>query len=291
MADDVQIRTEPGAKIAARLCNFVTAQSDLLDSHKAWLDSNVRPVVESLPNPWIDLMGYASRLGNSNFNQQLSGQRCDAVQSYVKDYSSNLKFPMEWGKGEDESGPDEKDNSGYFRAVEIYVYGDEPAVVRPRLPTFKKLGSRQFKVRFLGGVSAGKNVFTIDLVFFEIVDTKPPQMTATFLYHGKGFAVPTFTPGSISLTGAFRPFLTKNATFLPAFIGDANLTQPPSLTAGPLGIGTDVILSLWALRLTRNHTIPHDLRLPTGAGLGITVLSGTGGRLSMVQNPKPFAGP
>lgn len=76
-------------RIAARLCNFPTGHADPLVSHKNWLDHNVKPIIESVPFPWIDVIGYASHLGfehhpgglsDSQLNQRLSYRRCERGQ-------------------------------------------------------------------------------------------------------------------------------------------------------------------------------------------------------------------
>jgi hypothetical protein len=112
MALDVQVIAGSGAIAAARLCNFPTGKATLLGSHVAWLDSAVRSAVTGLPNPWVDLRGYASHLGfaqhpgglgNTALNKQLSLARCEAVKARIVSYGSKVSFPMEWPVGDAES--------------------------------------------------------------------------------------------------------------------------------------------------------------------------------------------
>jgi hypothetical protein len=159
MALDVQPITGTSALAAARLCNFHTGHASLLHSHIAWLDSAVKPLATGLPNPWVDLIGFASRLGNHTFNQKLSFERCEAIRKRVLTYGGSVSFPIEWGKGDSESvGPL---NDGYWRAVEVYVYGFKPppkpkpklfdhkvrlhfrSVAMPQVPEFTALASAQ----------------------------------------------------------------------------------------------------------------------------------------------------
>ena len=123
MAFDVQPINGTLARVAARLCNFRTGEAGLLPSHIAWLDSTLAPVVRALPTPWVDIIGYASHLGNEAFNLRLSFDRCKLVRRRVQTYSPKVTFPVEWGKGEAVStgGPD--DNAGFWRAVEVFAYG------------------------------------------------------------------------------------------------------------------------------------------------------------------------
>jgi hypothetical protein len=75
-------------------------------------------------------------LGNAKFNLDLSQRRCENVKRRIASYSNRVIFPLELGKGEAESGPEERDNDGYWRAVEVYIYGakfpDPPR--QPSLP-------------------------------------------------------------------------------------------------------------------------------------------------------------
>ncbi len=134
MAFDVQPITGTLARVAARLCNFPTGHADLLPAHVDWLDSTVAPIVRDLATPWVDIIGYASHLGGATFNQKLSFARCEAVRRRVETYSPKVLFPIEWGKGESESTGGVNDNSGYWRAVEVFVYGFKPAP-KPKPPT------------------------------------------------------------------------------------------------------------------------------------------------------------
>jgi len=291
MANDVQEVTGTDAAIAARLCNFVTGQAALLPAHKSWLDSKARSVLDSLQNPWVDLFGYASHLGSPAFNKQLSLQRLQAVKAHIATFSSKAQFIQEVGEGEEKSGPDEQDNSGYYRAVDVFIYGSKPAPRRVRIPIPKRAaGSINFEIRFIGGGSGGKNVLQVDAMFFQIVDKKQ-MVTAFYFFGGKGLAVPTLTPGSVAGMGRFVPFNTRNATFLPAFSGPATLAQPPQVTVGPKSINSMVVLSMSGPHLLGNSTIPKDLKIPTGSGVGVSIASATEGRLQMVKGPLPFTGP
>src|SRR5262245_35523454 len=77
--EDVQISNTTPAKLAARLCNFATRTDYPLGTHVTWLDKNVPSALKGLEAPWVDLIGFASRLGNFDFNQRLSQRRCESV--------------------------------------------------------------------------------------------------------------------------------------------------------------------------------------------------------------------
>ena len=75
MRPSSQHRPRTPALIGARLSNFPTATSALLPAHSAWLDTQAIPLVKTKIAPWIDVIGYASRKGNTAYDQQLSFQR------------------------------------------------------------------------------------------------------------------------------------------------------------------------------------------------------------------------
>lgn len=124
MAKDVEPVAAGKATVAGRLCNFPTAKSTLLAGHRQWLDSTVIPAVKKSPNPWIDIFGYASHLGDAGYNKQLSDARCKAVVQYIKAAAPRVSFPQQFGYGESRSTGSAQDNDGYWRAVELYVYAN-----------------------------------------------------------------------------------------------------------------------------------------------------------------------
>jgi hypothetical protein len=182
MTFDVQAITGSAARAAARLCNFPTGHSGLLPTHADWLDATVAPLLRAIPNPWVDLIGYASHLGDAGFNQRLSFARCESIRKRIESYGSNVSFPMEWAKGESDSTGGANDNSGYWRAVDVYVYGFMPppkplppkidydrkvrlhfrSVALPKVPEFEALANAQkvydkhkILLEFASGLSIG----------------------------------------------------------------------------------------------------------------------------------------
>lgn len=133
MAGDIQIINGTPAKIVARLINFETAKSILLDSHISWLDQNVAPVIRFQQGSWVDLIGYASKRGNAELNRSLSFQRCESVKGRVAAYANQVNFQIELALGESKSKGDEHNNDGQWRAVEIFVYSFQPPL-KPKIP-------------------------------------------------------------------------------------------------------------------------------------------------------------
>jgi hypothetical protein len=132
MAVNVKTLAAPSARAAAKLCNIPTGQTTLLPDHKAWLDTVVKDIVAKSPNPWVDLFGYASHLGDASSNKRLSDQRCEAVMNYIRVFNARCAFPQEFGFGDSKSTGGRMDDDGEWRAVEVYVYGSVPPGKRPR---------------------------------------------------------------------------------------------------------------------------------------------------------------
>jgi hypothetical protein len=157
MAEDVQRISGTTAKVAARLCNFDTGQAILLLAHEKFLDEEVAPVIRGMQGPWVDLFGYASRRGDATFNRRLSDNRLKAVRWRIDQYANRVNFQIQVGFGETQSGPNERSNDGYWRAVEVYVYAHKPPPPKPPTPgpwlrrvTFRSFSKTEPKPDMLG---------------------------------------------------------------------------------------------------------------------------------------------
>jgi hypothetical protein len=299
MALDVQPITGTSAAVAARLCNFVTAHDYLLKSHMDWLDANIPPAIKDLQTPWVDLIGYASRKGNDQFNHDLSFRRCESVKKWVANYSDRLNFQMEWAKGSSESTGERDDDSGYWRAVEIYIYGHRPPKIVPPPAPHPATVTKFWNVRVVGGTSIAPPALKggqSDSFFFQIVDRGTKQ-TAFFLYIGGGLAIPTVIPSppmSVTKMGDWsKQFKTVGVMELPDFVGAAQLFQDPGATAGPLSVGGDMHLSFDSDTITRHGTlvVPHIVQMPSGSGISLSAGSVTKGKLILTGGVMPFSDP
>lgn len=254
------------ALLAVRLCNFETSQSYLLREHMDALNRRVRPLLHSLKGSWVDLIGYASHRGAEGFNQALSEQRCRKVRDYLA-VLDDVKFQIVQGLGESRSGPDgEADNSGWWRAVEVYVYGTKPRPDAPDVDT-----STEFQIRVLAGASGGLLGSNFDDYTFEIVDTRR-NVGAKFLYLGAGLSVPNPIPGlpvSQTKAGDFTPFRTSAPVRLADFDGAAQLYQDYGATLGSWSAEGTFRLSIESNRLPRAgaRVIPSIIPISGGWGL------------------------
>jgi len=295
MASDVQAITGTRALIGARLSNFPTATSNLLPSHLAWLDTQAIPLVKTKIAPWIDIIGYASRKGDVAFNQRLSFQRCEAVKNHILARLRHAEFNVENAKGASESLGDAKNDDGYWRAVEVYVFGFQPPDPIAK-PTPTPPGSRNFKIRVVSGGS-----LTIpdidgpqgDSYNFQIVDVAR-RLQSLYEYKGGGLALPVIVPIFFSVTtkGPFSDFTTSRGESLSSFVGDAQLFGDPGVTFGKHSKGGVMRLSLRSRTLVTHVTLVHPSLIPIEGGLGIGLSAGsaTSGTLSMLSSPAPFIG-
>jgi hypothetical protein len=281
--------------LAARLCNFPTGKATLLPKHIEWIQGDVRRALASSPAPWVDVVGYASKLGDASSNMNLSGARCEAVKANVRQCHAGVKFNIEQHMGETESSGSEKDNDAYWRAADVYVYGFRPHVpVRPPPRPIPVVGSTQFEIRVVGGGS-GSVIVQADNYFFQIVDSSQ-RLTAFFFYTGAGvgLSVPKIPgPGSITKAGPPTKFNTTRPVQLHAFNSRASLYQDPGATAGPLSVGGTMRLVLREVldRLGIVGTRPSII--PVGGGPGIQMPglgSASEGALALTSAVFPFTG-
>jgi hypothetical protein len=194
MAEDIQRITGTHAKVAARLCNFETGEAFLKSSHVDFLDSEVRNVIQNMEGPWVDLFGYASRRGDESFNMTLSVNRVKSVMNRISQYATKVNFQIRQGLGETESGGNEADNSGYYRAVEVYVYAYKPQTPVPPQPavtlrrvvfrSFSKIESEPYKPNF--GAPDTKTDGINDLLKFALSAAQGKTSGEGFLGDQKG---------------------------------------------------------------------------------------------------------
>lgn len=133
MADDVQRIPGPvnGVPIlaAARLNNFKTGSHVPLDAHTKWIKQDLATALAASPNPWVDIIAYASKKGgNTGFdNKGLSERRRAAIHSAVVSAVPRAGLiKQSKALGSSASGGDANNNDGYWRAVEVYAYGKLP---------------------------------------------------------------------------------------------------------------------------------------------------------------------
>jgi hypothetical protein len=293
MVDDIMPISGSPFLVAARLCNFPTGKATLLPKHVQWIERSVVKALSSSPSPWIDVVGYASKLGDAGFNMLLSGERCDAVKAKVREHHVGARFNIELHKGETESFGAENDNNGYWRAADVYVYGERPEVpVRPP-PRVAVVGSTEFEIRVTGGGSASIIAQTDDYIF-QIVNLKE-RLTAFYLYTGAGvgISIPKIPgPGSMTWAGPPTKFNTTRAVQLHVFNCRASLYQDPGVTVGSWSAGGTMRLAMRDVvdYLGIVGIRPSIIPISGGAGVQMPGLgSASEGVLALASAVFPFA--
>ena len=261
MVDDVQPITGTPALAAARFNNFETGKAILLPAHQAWLNTNVKPVVAGSTTAWVDLIGYASHRGGSALNQKLSVDRCEAAKRAIRAYSSTVAFPIEWGKGESESTGGATDNSGYWRAIEVYAYASKPSVRPvPVPPPTGPVAIGTFQVDLVGWIPNSEVANPLSLLPGFVTALLPAGMADPF-FGGDNLSLPEPRPAAMR-----PPHHTFRATQTLAFdipswgaapVVSMNATAPGTTTClnRPRSAGGTVTFSLTAKLLRSSASV------------------------------------
>jgi hypothetical protein len=280
---------EPRPRAAARLCNFKTGHADLLEDHKAWIDSTVGPIITSLQGTWVDLIGYASKLGNASSNKKLSERRVDAVHAYIATWKKGINFQKEIGLGEEQSLGDETNDDGYFRAVEVYVYGFAPPPLRPRLEKKPKRVGQDFAIRPISALSIGAGVAGGNAVAFDIGEPAKAKWRR-FIYAGVSMNIEIKIPGlrlppiGSGFGGRSVRFTTTRPCKLEDFDGEATLFSGPGLTIGPIAVGGSMGLSIESRKLIGKGAIvrPRVIEMTNDTGLSLSFGGAGKGKLILM---------
>ena len=163
---------QPGTLPArqGRMIDFATGKADLQPEHQQWLNT-ILAFIAHTSSFYVDLVGYASKVGDHAFNQRLSGQRAAAVAAYLQ-HGNRLVYDRIrhfLARGDQGYQAAKDDNSPDERAVELLLYlGDivpRPPLhvdphptppVKPPLPGGPR--STNWSVAGLGGFQASLEV-------------------------------------------------------------------------------------------------------------------------------------
>lgn len=132
--------------LASALVGFGTNHSDPEPAHVAWLQDDIKNLLNSRSGCWVDLIGHASKLGNADYNFELSRRRthnvADAILQSLTNKNTEIFHSMP--QGSSGSGSVKGDNSARYRSVEVLVYGPEaPKPTPPATVTEQRVESRQ----------------------------------------------------------------------------------------------------------------------------------------------------
>lgn len=133
--------------VGARLCHFKPSSAELLIEHKLWIDEVFIPKMRQHPNAWVDFLGSASRTGTPTSNYDLSRERNDKVEAYIKktypEIKVNIRVPL--GADSESLKDDRKYSEGYYRAVVVRWYGVPLQIPVPTPPPEAPYRFRKYK--------------------------------------------------------------------------------------------------------------------------------------------------
>lgn len=295
---DVQKFSDRGGVASARLCNFMTGRSELQLGHKFYLAGEFKNAIQKHNAPWVRLVGFASRKGSSAKNLKLSKERMEAVGLYIAELGLTVQFDKVAYVGSDQSGEDAANNDGYYRAVEVYVYGTKPPPL-PVEPAEVVDKQNKWALRFVGGGSLNIGPIQIDGFGFE-VGNFARRAAAKFIYGGigVGLSLPIpmgklpDIPGGASTVGKWAKFTTNRTTALSSFATGGSIVAEAGVTLGSFSMG-DSHLEFIGLSDSSGPVRVIGNTIAFSGGPGFSLPSGgalTGGKFTMVGKLNGFDG-
>jgi hypothetical protein len=127
MARDVEDVDSSSNPKRVRFCNFMTGQANRVEAHENWVKDKLAPLLKANPGAWVDLIGYASKLGyatgnSAEKNTTLSEKRCAEIQRMIVRHHPTARINVVEGRGASESAGGRDNDDGYWRAVKVLVY-------------------------------------------------------------------------------------------------------------------------------------------------------------------------
>jgi hypothetical protein len=293
------------AKVTLRLCNFVTGQAGLLYDHQSELNSRIIKAAWPHQGGWIDIVGYASKLGDADKNMTLSIARCDSVRKYLAPHldtlGSRFRFNVVMGRGEEESQDDPNEDDGFYRAVIVKLFAQgEYKWEPPPKPEAKPVAMQpadRFEFKAIQVSSANVKVGQSDIVEFSIRDIRNSRIRY-FMYIGGGGTIPTPGPpvgASVGRNSNPATFLTRvPVPDFEKFEGNGTLKQEAGAALGTNSIGGECTLT-WTPKAYTERSIDGNIevKFSTGKGIGFSGGSGSGGRIVKLPDnyqPQKFPG-
>ena len=297
---DVLVDPSPApAVLAMRLCNFATGSSALLPDHQAELSSRILQAIWPYSGGWIDIVGYASKLGAADRNMQLSLSRCEAVRQFLAPHLTVLgqpfRFNVTTGRGEEDSQDDPSGNDGFYRAVTVKLFAQgryrwDPPQPAPK-PQPTPLEPAEFFQFIPVQVTSGSlSYYQLDMVEFGIRDLRNSR-TRYFRYTsvlGVDFPVPYTPPvgasvGRMGVPKGFRTAIPIN-DFEKFASNDASLLQRPGGAIGTDSLGGRCTLQ-WAPKAYSERSVPGTIRVEFSTAKGIGVSGGSYSRGAIQKLP------
>jgi hypothetical protein len=267
--------TEGGRLVGARLCNFATGSDALLPSHQDWISKHFVPKIKQHPNAWVDLIGYASRLGSAAANMALSQRRIAAVERLLRAQHPGIKFNVRISKGEDAAAADDvaqANDDGYWRAVLLRWYGvpfmPEVPVYPPETPKFRTYAAPKGCWLILSVNTFGlAAVAAIGTAKLSLLNDKGELWEVLGAGMGIG-AGADIGPDQWKTVAKVIASVLANLGNVPNIPG-----MPPSPTGGPSQTGGPILRNItWAANLTIDQiTAGRTFMIVSGEAQGVVV--------------------
>lgn len=167
-----------------------------------------------------------------------------AVGTYIASLGGKTCFFEKFrGVGSEQSGEDAENNEGYYRAVDVYLYGTKPAPRPEPPPDAYKNKDNQYALRLNFSGSIGVGFLQTEMLAIEIASVARNRC-AKFIYAALGLTlpVPGMPPVGASQMGKWHYFLTDRPTPLLTFHALANVTTKPGATLDKHGVGGEAYL-------------------------------------------------
>ena len=291
------------ASMELRLCNFPTGRSDLLQDHLVALRKYIMGAMWSAQGAYIDLVGYASKLGfahNQSGNLDLSRARCAAVKNVLNPFLSGLggafRFNVIVGRGDTESQDDQTLDHGFYRAVlvRLFAFGtyhynpDPPPLPHVYTATLIAPPSDRFEFRAWEGVSATGGLFEASMMIFSIRDLRNSR-TRYYGYKGIGGSVPIPKLPTIGFSAEHESTPIPFTTLVPVqdmkdFEGQAELAGSPGVTLNRDSLGGSAIFTMHPQAYSR-RSISNPIRVmfSFSKGFGANFLDVSAGSIKMLD--------
>lgn len=250
----------PRGGVRAVLSNFDIDGDALKTEHINFLTSRVVPILLR-PDARIWLQGSASHSGSDAHNMQLSRRRAEAVVTHLQRSGVGATRIQIDAVGESMATPgtseDQDDRAVALLAAPLF----RPPRPVPRPPTPTPPTSTRFRIRMLGGLSAGAVGGQIDNLYFQIVDPVN-KLTCFYVYGGGGAGRSVRLPLSATLEGPWNDFNTTGPLQVTEFGG------PARFTSGGGAWWTWNYLNMMGLP-SGIATIPRSMSIETGFTMGL----------------------
>jgi len=273
----------PAGGVRALLYNYDIESASLKAEHVAFLTTKVLPIVGKSPSRcW--LLGSASASGSTSYNLELSKARVEGVAAFLTGRGVPPDRISTSFVGESRAKPNAPEDQ-IDRSVAVMsapLLPPQPASPPPvTSPVAKR--STVFKIRELGGISAGFGSLTFDDIFFQSWDTTNNLTTFYFFSAGgAGAGVKGGPPVSVTLRGPWNDYKTTGPVASDEFGGASRFT-----TEGALWWSTNYVNFMQMPRGTA--TSPNPLSISTGFTVGAGASSTVG---TMTRGPTyAFSGP